>query len=215
LEDRRRLAVRRVLDGYSVGEVADFLEVDPASGRRWVAAFRIHGDGGLAARPVSGRPPKLTPGQEQEVLSWLDDSPTKHGFPTDLWTTQRLAQLVLRHWGIVLNAHYLSTAACARLHPAKAPTGAARSAPGRHCRLVASRLARVKRLARRHDAYLVLLDEAGLLLAPLFAPQLGAAWAPATTAAALPTAREGVGGSRLVAEPGARPLGLVLPTAPR
>jgi transposase len=71
LENRRRLAVQRVLDGNSAQEVADFLGVDPSSVRRWVAAFRDQGLEGLVARPVSGRPPKLTLTQEKIVRRWL------------------------------------------------------------------------------------------------------------------------------------------------
>jgi transposase len=39
LEHRRLLAVQRVLEGYSVEEVAEFLGVAPRSVRRWVAAY--------------------------------------------------------------------------------------------------------------------------------------------------------------------------------
>ncbi len=108
LESRRRLAVERVLDGYSTQEVAEFLGVDPSSVRRWLAAFRSAGVGGLAARPASGRPPKLTLTQEKIVRRWLRDSPAKHGFETDLWTARRLAQLIREEFGTRLNPRYLS-----------------------------------------------------------------------------------------------------------
>src|SRR4051812_30079925 len=71
LERRRRLAVRRVLEGYTAEEVADFLEVDRSSITRWLSAFRRHGDAGLAAHPAPGRPPKLSHAQEKIVLRWL------------------------------------------------------------------------------------------------------------------------------------------------
>jgi transposase len=61
LEYRRRLAIERIRDGYSTQEVADFLGVDTSSVRRWLAATR-RGGAASAARPVSGRPPSLTPG---------------------------------------------------------------------------------------------------------------------------------------------------------
>ena len=108
LENRRRLAVRRVLDGYSTQEVADFLGVAPSSVRRWVAAFRSQGDDGLIARPVTGRPPKLTLTQEKIVRRWLGDSPSEHGFETELWTARRLAQLIHEEFGTRLNPRYLS-----------------------------------------------------------------------------------------------------------
>jgi transposase len=100
LERRRLLAVQRVCEGYSAEEVADILGVDPRSVRRWLAAFREHGAGGLAARPVPGRPAKLSSTQQKVVRRWLADDPTEHGFATQLWTAPRLAQLIEQEWGI-------------------------------------------------------------------------------------------------------------------
>jgi transposase len=108
LEHRRRLAAQRVLEGYSTQEVADFLGVDPSSVRRWVAALRDRGDSGLVARPASGRPPKLTTTQEKIVRRWLGDSPSEHGFDTELWTAPRLGRLIEEEFGIRLNPRYLS-----------------------------------------------------------------------------------------------------------
>ena len=109
LEYRRRLAVQRVTDGYSAQEVADFLGVDPSTVRRWLAAFRDRGEAGLVAGPVSGRPGKLSLTQEKIALRWLTDSPTHHGFETELWTAARLGQLIREEFGVGLNPRYLST----------------------------------------------------------------------------------------------------------
>lgn len=108
LERRRHLAVQRILDGYSTGEVAEFLGVDPSTVRRWLIAFRADRVAGLNAQPVSGRPPKLTRCQEKIVLRWLGESPTGFGFSTELWTCLRLAQLIREEWDIQLNPRYLS-----------------------------------------------------------------------------------------------------------
>jgi transposase len=108
LEYRRHLAVQRVEDGYSAEDVADFVGVDPRTVRRWVAAFRRHGAAGLAARPVPGRPPKLTSTQEKIVRRWLADNPTKHGFATELWTTPRLSLLIEQEFGIRFHPDYLT-----------------------------------------------------------------------------------------------------------
>jgi transposase len=104
---RRLLAVRRVSEGYSTEEVADFLGVDPSSVRRWLAAFRRGGEAGLTPRPVPGRPPKLTATQEKVIRRWLEGSPAEHGFPTDLWTAPRLARLIRDEWGVGLSPRYL------------------------------------------------------------------------------------------------------------
>ncbi len=109
LEYRRQLAVQRIDEGYSIEEVSDFLDVDPSSVRRWVATFRRQGVDGLAARPVPGRPPKLTSTQEKMVRRWLAEKPTEHGFATELWTTPRLAQRIAQEFGVHFHPDYLIT----------------------------------------------------------------------------------------------------------
>ncbi|MGZ3397498.1 MAG: IS630 family transposase [Isosphaeraceae bacterium] len=121
LEHRRRLAVQRVLDGYSIREVAKFLGVDPSSVRRWVAAFRDQGASGLAAQPVPGRPAKLTRTQEKILFRWLADSPTEHGFDTELWTGRRLAAMIEQEWDVRLNPRYLACWLSARGYSPQMP----------------------------------------------------------------------------------------------
>jgi transposase len=108
LERRRRLAVRRVSQGYDCVEVAEFLGVHPASVRKWWNAHQQAGDAGLVAKPATGRPPKLTPLQETEVLCWLGESPKSFGFATELWTAKRVAQLIEHEWDVHFHPHYLS-----------------------------------------------------------------------------------------------------------
>jgi transposase len=169
LERRRCLAVQRVLEGYySTGDVADFLGVDPSSVRRWLTAFREHGAAGLAAQPTPGRPPKLTPPQEKIVRRWLTDNPTDHGFPTELWTAGRLALLIDEEWGISFHPHYLTTWLRQRGYTPQLPRPVARERDDREiARWLDEDWPRIKHKARRRGACLMLLDESGLLMAPL------------------------------------------------
>lgn len=107
LEYRRRLAVQRVLEGMTTEEVASFLDVDASSVRRWVRAFGRHGWAALAAEPAAGRPGKLTRTQEKIVFRWIADPATEFGFPTELWTASRIAELIREEWGVTFNARYL------------------------------------------------------------------------------------------------------------
>src|SRR5579871_6908576 len=165
LEWRRQLAVVRVSEGYSTEEVADFLGVDPRSVRRWLAAFRQHGDAGLAANPVPGRPAKLSASQEKIIRRWLNDCPTEHGFPTELWTAARLAQLIEQEWDIHLHPGYL--AAAAGVHPPEAAAGEPRAQRRSGRPLARPGLAAHQKKARRCGACLLWMDESGLLMAPL------------------------------------------------
>lgn len=107
LERRRKLATERVSEGYDVTEVAAFLGVHPASVHKWWNAYQQHGSEGLAAKPAPGRPRKLTPAREAQVVNWLRKNPTSFGFTTELWTASRIAQLITRKWGIAFNPRYL------------------------------------------------------------------------------------------------------------
>jgi transposase len=168
LEYRRRLAIERVSEGYSTQEVADFLEVDPSTVRRWLAAFRDRGDAGLVVRPASGRPRKLTPTQEKISLRWLTESSTHHGFETELWTAARLGELIREEFGVGLNPRYLSTWVRDRGFTPQKPQPVARE---RDPKVIAAWLEsdwpRIKKKARRQGAHIALIDESGLLMAPL------------------------------------------------
>jgi transposase len=107
LETRRRLAVQRVHEGWKRADVAAFLGVHPETVAEWVRAHRAGGDAALAAKPHPGRTPFLTPAQEEQVLGWLADKPTAHGFRTDLWTARRVAELIRKRFGVEYHPHYL------------------------------------------------------------------------------------------------------------
>jgi transposase len=168
LEYRRCLAVQRLCEGYSVDEVADFLGVDPGTVRRWRAAFQHHGGSGLARRTHPGRPAKLTSTQQKIVLRWLSELPSEHGFASELWSAPRLAQLIEEEFAARFHPHYLTTwlrqHGCTPQRPRRVPRERDEQAVARW---LAQDWPRIKQKARRREACLVLLDESGLLMAPL------------------------------------------------
>ena len=106
-EARRKLAIRKVLDGRTQADVADFLGVHPVTVAKWMKAYRVGGEDAVAAKPVPGRPRFLTAEQEAEVRSWLLKKPTAFGFRTDLWTAARVAQLIGEKLGVTFHPSYL------------------------------------------------------------------------------------------------------------
>jgi len=175
LEHRRVLAVRRLVEGYTTQEVADFLDVDSSSVRRWLARFKRQGQEGLRAQPACGRPPKLTRTQEKIILHWLSDSPTEYGFATELWTGQRLAKVIKEEWDIPLNSRYLCSWLHARGYSCQKPQRVPRQRDSvLITRWLEQHWPRIKSKARRQKAGIVLIDESGVLMAPL----VRRTWAP-------------------------------------
>ena len=107
MEERRRLAVQRVREGWTQRQVAEFLGVSDRAVGAWVAAWRAGGDDGLKARHQPGRQPFLTAEPQREVLGWLLRPPTEFGFPDELWTARRVAQLIKDRLGVAFHPGYL------------------------------------------------------------------------------------------------------------
>jgi len=107
LEAIRRLAVQNVLGGQTQAAVAKMLGVHAVTVAKWMARRRAEGEAGLVAKPTPGRPRFLTAEQDLQVRGWLAQKPTAHGFPTDLWTARRVAELIRRRFGVTFHPHYL------------------------------------------------------------------------------------------------------------
>lgn len=101
LEALRIRAVRSVQDGESPENVARTLRVTPRAMYRWLALYRRGGWNALKAKPLAGRPPKLSGG----MLKWLyntvtQKNPLQFRFQFALWTREMVAELIERKYGI-------------------------------------------------------------------------------------------------------------------
>ena len=108
LERQRLLAVRRVNEGWSRAEVAEFLGVHRYTVNRWMRTFFAGGTRALAAKPPPPRQAKLTADQQDQVLQWVRRSPTEFGFATELWTARRIAQLIHQHFHVRYHERYIN-----------------------------------------------------------------------------------------------------------
>jgi transposase len=100
LERRRRKALKLLEQGYQPVEVAKAVDVDRRSVRRWKAAYRKDGMQAIHAKPAPGRPPKLDSQAKKKLERLLLNGAKACGFPTDLWTCPRVAQLIKRHFDV-------------------------------------------------------------------------------------------------------------------
>jgi transposase len=108
LESRRRRALALVQQGLSLNGAARRIGCAASSVMRWLRAFRRGGPEGLKVRPASGRPPRLSARRRQQLLKQLLRGPMAHGYPTDLWTTQRIAEVIERRYGVRYHRNHVS-----------------------------------------------------------------------------------------------------------
>jgi transposase len=99
-ETRRLLAGQMFQQGQGVREVARSLEVAPSSASRWKTAFEKGGFQVLKAKKHSGAKPRLDGRQKRQLARILRDGPVKAGYPNDLWTCPRVAEVIERKLGV-------------------------------------------------------------------------------------------------------------------
>jgi transposase len=100
LERRRLRDIALLREGLLPVEVARRIGVDRRSVRRWRAGYDREGKAGVLAKPAAGRPPKLAPSQKRRLERALLRGALAHGFPTDLWTCPRVAELIERRYRV-------------------------------------------------------------------------------------------------------------------
>jgi transposase len=107
LENRRQRAIDLLQEGYQPVYVAKMLGVDRRSVRRWKAAHLKKGQKGIQAKPASGRPPKLDQNDLRKLEKVLIKGSSKAGFPTELWTCPRVAQVVHSIFGVQYHVDHI------------------------------------------------------------------------------------------------------------
>src|SRR5262245_42571343 len=105
LERRRRRAVELVDRGESIADIVRLLGVDRSSLYRW--RQRASTPNGLDAKPHPGRTPLLRDDQLAELEVLLRQGAPAHGWPTDLWTADRVARLIQRHFQITFHPEHV------------------------------------------------------------------------------------------------------------
>ncbi|WP_066459948.1 IS630 family transposase, partial [Castellaniella caeni] len=100
LQVMRQQAVKAVRDGQSVRSVAAAYGLNERSVFRWLARFADGGQNALLAKPVPGRPSKVTP----EQMAWIaravrENTPQQLKFEFGLWTLALISHLIEREFG--------------------------------------------------------------------------------------------------------------------
>jgi transposase len=124
---------------------------------------------GLSARPAAGAKRRLTDPQLRELEVLLDKGAPAHGFPNELWTAARVAQVIHRHFGVQYHPEHVRKLLRRRLRwTSHKPQKRARERNDKEVeRWKADDFPRILRQAWRRKAHVAFLDESGFMLAPL------------------------------------------------
>jgi transposase len=96
-------AVRAVLRGRSMSDVADAYETNRSTVCRWVKRFHKQGEAGLERRLTSGRPRKLEELTEEKLRNIVLRPASYFGYESDLWTVGRLHAVIEDQYRVVIS----------------------------------------------------------------------------------------------------------------
>ena len=94
------MAGKLLLRGMSVSEVADVVEASLSSVARWKHVVEQDGLHGLSAKPIPGRPPRLSNAERRHLEELLRKGPREAGLEADAWTCPRVVQLIHNQFGV-------------------------------------------------------------------------------------------------------------------
>lgn len=97
---KRRRAIDLFGQGLTGREVAQRVDVDQSTAWCWRKAWRERGLEGITSKISPGRSPALDGKQRARLVTMIKEGPVAHGWATDLWSTQRIADLIERHFGV-------------------------------------------------------------------------------------------------------------------
>ena len=164
LTELRRRAVARVQAGESPEIMARNLGIARATMYGWLALYRSGGLGALDANKRGGRPPKLN----GKGLAWVyrtvtTRDPMQMKFPFGLWTTDMIATLIRRRFGVRLSRSSVSRLLKQLGLSAQRPLWRAyQHGPEDLERWLKKDYPRIVTSARRDKAQIYFADEAGI-----------------------------------------------------
>jgi transposase len=101
MEARRMRAADLFAKGkLSQADIGRELGVSHQTVSDWYEKWEAGGKAALKAAGRAGRPPKVTPEQLARVEHALECGPKANGFPTDLWTLARVAEVIAAVTGV-------------------------------------------------------------------------------------------------------------------
>lgn len=107
LEKRRRRAIQLLKGGSNLPATAHIVKASVSSVFRWRQSYQRHGVNGLKPKPTPGRPCRLSPSQKGRLAKLLLKGAPAQGYRTDLWTLQRIAEVIGKQFRIQYHPNHV------------------------------------------------------------------------------------------------------------
>jgi transposase len=99
-EGRRLRAWELSQQGWKQREIAEALGVSKGAVSQWLSRAKAEGIEGLRRHPAPGPQPKLSAEQLAQLPQLLAQGAEAFGYRGEVWTTQRVAEVIKCHFGV-------------------------------------------------------------------------------------------------------------------
>jgi transposase len=86
--------------GWKQKDIAAALGVTEGAVSQWVKKAKVQGEQALRHQPAPGATPKLSPEQRAQLPGLLAKGAEAFGFRGQVWTTERVAQMIKQVFGV-------------------------------------------------------------------------------------------------------------------
>ena len=107
-EGRRFRAWELKEDGWKQQRIAEALGVTKGAVSQWLKKAKTGGVETLRHRKPTGAPSRFTPSQKTELLELLSKGAESYGFRGEIWTCERVAEIIRRHYGVLYHPSHVS-----------------------------------------------------------------------------------------------------------
>jgi transposase len=107
-EGRRLRAFELKQEGWKQKEIADALGVTKGAVSQWMKRAQQEGVEGLRHKPPPGMKPRLSTKQRARLPELLAQGAPAHGFRGDVWTCERVAEVIRKEFGVSYHPAHVS-----------------------------------------------------------------------------------------------------------
>ena len=107
-EGRRLRAFELKEQGWKHTEIADALGVTKGALSQWMKRAREEGVQALRHKPPPGAPPRLSEDERARLPELVAQGAEAHGFRGDVWTCERVAEVIRREFGVSYHPAHVS-----------------------------------------------------------------------------------------------------------
>jgi transposase len=107
-EGRRLRAWELKKEGWSQQRIAEALGVSKGAVTQWMKRGREGGVEALKRRPAPGARPRLSQEQRAKLPELLERGARAHGFRGEVWTCERVAEVIRREFGVSYHPAHVS-----------------------------------------------------------------------------------------------------------